>query len=296
MSFTRFAPSPTGYLHRGHLLSALFVFAAADYFGCRVRLRIEDHDQSRARQEYIESIPVDLARFGFHFESISLQSNRYALYEKYAKKLKEALFLYPCTCSRKKLFAENPVNEDGEIIYGGCCEHRKEFSEGPFALRFKVPNKNILWNDLLLGSFQENPKLQCGDFAIQDRLGQWTYQFAVCVDDLEENIGLIVRGEDLRSSTARQIALSQALGRKKEPLYLHHPLLFEKEGKKLSKRQQSQSLRAELEQGMDEMDLLGSVCFEARVIQENRRVSLEEAIHYIQNAYFGRFSKNSLLN
>ena len=81
MSFTRFAPSPTGYLHRGHLLSALFVFAAADYFGCRVRLRIEDHDQSRARQEYIESIPVDLAKFGFHFESISLQSNRYALYE-----------------------------------------------------------------------------------------------------------------------------------------------------------------------------------------------------------------------
>ena len=73
-------------------------------------------------------------------------------------------------------------------------------------------------------------------------------------------------------------------------------MLFEKEGKKLSKRQQSQSLRAELEQGMDEMDLLGSVCFEARVIQENRRVSLEEAIHYIQNAYFGRFSKNSLPN
>jgi glutamyl-tRNA synthetase/glutamyl-Q tRNA(Asp) synthetase len=291
MLFTRFAPSPTGYLHRGHLLSALFVFAAADLFSAKVRLRIEDHDQSRARKEYIDSIPEDLERFGFKFESASLQSNRQALYEKYAQLLFSKQKLYPCSCSRKKLFEENPINADGEVIYSGHCLKNPINKNSDFALRFKTPDKNILWEDLLLGKFEENPKNQCGDFTIKDRISQWTYQFAVCVDDLEENIGLVVRGEDLRNSTARQIVLSEALGRKTPPLYLHHPLLTEKSGEKLSKRQHSKSLRAELEQGLSIEDLLGLVCYEAHSIPKKAPLTLNEAIYSIQKTYFSCFLK-----
>lgn len=294
MNFTRFAPSPTGYLHRGHLLSALFVFAAAGIFKCSVRLRIEDHDKSRARKEYIDSIPEDLKRFGFVFEGVSVQSERDSIYKAYAEKLLSKNLLYPCTCSRKQLYAENPVNSEGEVVYGGHCFFKRNLAqESQKSLRFKTPSEIVLWEDLLLGRFEESPKVQCGDFAIQDRLGQWTYQFAVCVDDLEENIGLVVRGEDLRSSTARQIILSEALGRKRPPFYLHHPLLYEKEGKKLSKRQHSQSLRAELAQGITERKLLGSVCYEAHCIQELKEISLEEAIQSIQKTYFLELLKNS---
>ena len=292
----RFAPSPTGFLHEGHLLSALYVWAAARKWDLKIHLRIEDHDQSRMRPAYVEGIYEDLAWFGFHYDSESIQSKRWPLYEQALARLEEQQLVYPCYCSRKQLEAENPKSETGEIVYQGKCLARHEaqgswFEEEaqdlrhemePHNLRFVVPDKVIKWHDLRLGDFAENPKLQCGDFPIRDREGQWTYQFAVCVDDIDEGITHIVRGEDIRSSTARQIALREALGVKEHPIYLHHALISDSSGKKLSKRELAYSLRQERKAGVTPETLLGRVCFKAKLQETPAPLSLDRAILLIE--------------
>ncbi len=331
----RFAPSPTGYLHEGHLLSALYVWAAAKKWDLKVHLRIEDHDQSRARPAYIAGIREDLAWLGFRYDSESIQSARNSIYEAALHKLEAKSLVYPCYCSRKQLQEENPKSETGEIVYQGKCFYRRETKDErremwfdkrslwfdrltnlmpkctnldkrpemreknkdtacaehcrskpaevnqmePHNLRFIVPNRFIDWHDLRLGDFHENPKLQCGDFPIRDRENQWTYQFAVCVDDIDENITHIVRGEDIRNSTARQIALMQALGRTKLPIYLHHPLIFDTNNKKLSKRELAHSLRQDKEAGITPEMLFGRVLHKALHTEKNAPISLNDAIY-----------------
>ena len=305
----RFAPSPTGYLHEGHLLSALYVWAAAKKWNLKIHLRIEDHDQSRARPAYIEGIREDLAWLGFHYDSESIQSARNDVYKAALKKLEDKSLVYPCYCSRKQLLAENPQSETGEIIYQGKCLFRREtgdsrseagmttktcqarldraspcaIEESPHNLRFIVPDKFIDWHDLRLGDFHENPKLQCGDFPIRDRDNQWTYQFAVCVDDIDENITHIVRGEDIRNSTARQIALMEALGRTEQPIYLHHPLIVDENNKKLSKRELAHSLRQDKEAGVTPEMLFGRVCNKAHLTESDSPIALVDAISIIMN-------------
>jgi glutamyl-tRNA synthetase/glutamyl-Q tRNA(Asp) synthetase len=302
----RFAPSPTGYLHEGHLLSALYVWAAALKWGLKIHLRIEDHDQSRARSAYITGIREDLAWLGFHYDSESIQSARGAIYETALQKLQAKSLVYPCFCSRKQLQEENPRSETGEIIYQGKCflrretrDERREWfdrltstqlstgtnrgkvtepAEPPHNLRFIVPNRTIDWHDVRLGDFHENPKLQCGDFPIRDRDNQWTYQFAVCVDDIDEHITHIVRGEDIRNSTARQIALMEALGRTERPFYLHHPLIVDENNKKLSKRELAHSLRQDKEAGITPETLFGRVCHKAHLTESESPLSLQDAI------------------
>ena len=292
---TRFAPSPTGYLHEGHLLSALYVWAAAEAFGLKIHLRIEDHDRSRARPEYIRSIYEDLEWFGFEYDSDSIQSNRNPVYEEALAKLERDGLVYPCFCSRKQLEAENPKSETGEIVYSGKCRKVNtsmdtlvpsalRCDEQPHNLRVIVPDHVIHWHDMRLGDFDENPKQQCGDFPIRDRDMQWTYQFAVCVDDIDEGITHIVRGEDIRSSTARQIALMRLLGRETPPAYLHHPLIVDATGKKLSKRERAHSLRQDRDAGQSKESLLGRVCFKAKLQPENTPLTLAEAISLAKQA------------
>ena len=336
----RFAPSPTGYLHEGHLLSALYVWAAAKKWDLKIHLRIEDHDQSRARPAYIAGIREDLSWLGFRYDSESIQSERNAIYEAALQKLEAKSLVYPCYCSRKQLQEENPKSETGEIVYQGKCFYRRETQDErremwfdkrslwfdrltnlmpkctnldkrpemreknkdtacaehcrskpaevnqmePHNLRFIVPNRFIDWHDLRLGDFHENPKLQCGDFPIRDREGQWTYQFAVCVDDIDENITHIVRGEDIRNSTARQIALMQALGCTKLPIYLHHPLIFDTNNKKLSKRELAHSLRQDKEAGVTPETLFGRVLYKTHLTEKESPITLNDAIYITMKA------------
>ena len=298
----RFAPSPTGYLHEGHLLSALFVWAAAKKWDLKIHLRIEDHDQGRARKEYIESIYEDLDWLGFKYDSQSIQSDRFEIYQKVLNHLNEKGLVYPCTCSRKQLLAENPRSETGEVIYQGKCFHaiasdeqrREAIQNGvPHSLRIVIPNKVINWHDERLGDFAENPKLQCGDFPIQDRDGYWTYQFAVCIDDLAQGITHIVRGEDILNSTARQIALSQIIAESctgdaslafppyVRPLYLHHPLIVDAAGKKLSKREHAHSIRQDKEAGITPEALLGRILHKIGLISTPRPTPLGDALGQI---------------
>lgn len=300
----RFAPSPTGYLHEGHLLSALYVWAASHKWQLKVHLRIEDHDKGRARDEYIQSIYEDLAWFGFKWDSQSIQSKRGEVYLKALETLEKQGLVYPCYCSRKQLEEENPKSETGEIVYRGKCflqtsswrattRHLDSGSVAgmtcstennvPHNLRVIIPDKVIEWHDLRLGDFRENPKEQCGDFPIRDRDGQWTYQFAVCVDDIDEGITHVVRGEDIRSSTARQIALMRLLGRNEPPVYLHHPLIVDPAGKKLSKREMAHSLRQDRTAGATAEELLGRVCFKAGITASPAPLTLERALSAIES-------------
>lgn len=284
--FTRFAPSPTGFLHRGHVLSALFVQAAAEKFGYRLRLRIEDHDQSRARPAYIDAIRKDLEWLGFVWDAESIQSQNGPRYEKFFERLKAKSLLYACDCSRKFTFETNPTSPRGEAIYRGHCRDRGlPFAKG-FAVRFKTPNETVEWEDLFLGKFRENPSEQCGDFPVRDRLGQWTYQFAVVADDFEEDIELVVRGKDLLDSTARQIVLAKALGRSSPPIFLHHPLLLSPAGKKLSKREHAASIRGERDAGISPEKLLGEVCHEAGLLPNPKSLSIQEAIQIAKKFLF----------
>ena len=286
----RFAPSPTGFLHEGHLLSALYVWAAAQKWDLKIHLRIEDHDQGRARKEYIEGIREDLAWFGFHYDSESIQSSHFDFFQKVLDKLTAKGLVYPCTCSRKQLQSENPVSETGEVIYQGKCRTQSLPCNNPHSLRIAIPDKVIDWCDERLGKFSENPKNQCGDFPIRDRDGFWTYQFAVCIDDLTDGITHIVRGEDIRNSTARQIALSQLIADTCQgapnlgippytrPLYLHHPLIVDPTGKKLSKREHAFSLRQEKENGKTPQELLGQILQKAGFLSHIVPTTLEQAI------------------
>ena len=288
----RFAPSPTGFLHEGHLLSALYVWAAAKKWDLKIHLRIEDHDQGRARKEYIDSIYEDLEWLGFKYDSQSVQSNHFDLFQKVLNKLSEKGLVYPCTCSRKQLLAENPISETGEVIYQGKCLGELK-NDQPHSLRIVIPDKVINWYDERLGDFRENPKKQCGDFPIRDRDGFWTYQFAVCIDDLVQGITHIVRGEDIRNSTARQIALSGIISEVctgdaslqiptyRRPLYLHHPLIVDPNGKKLSKREHAHSLRQEKEAGISAEQLLGRVLYKAKITPTPSPLPLEAAIGQI---------------
>ena len=280
----RFAPSPTGYLHEGHLLSALYVWAAAKKWNLKIHLRIEGHDQNRARPAYIEGIREDLAWLGFKYDSESIQSARNEVYKAALQKLEEKSLVYPCFCSRKQLQEENPRSETGEIVYQGKCFRRETKDTSPHNLRFIVPDKFIDWHDLRLGDFHENPKLQCGDFPIRDRDNQWTYQFAVCVDDIDEHITHIVRGEDIRNSTARQIALMEALGRTERPIYLHHPLIVDANNKKLSKRELAHSLRQDKEAGITPEMLFGRVCHKAHMTENDAPIALVDAISIIMES------------
>ena len=291
----RFAPSPTGFLHEGHLLSALYVWAAAKKWDLKIHLRIEDHDQGRARKEYIDGIHEDLAWLGFKYDSESIQSSHFDFFQKVLDKLTAKGFVYPCTCSRKQLQAENPISETGEVIYQGKCRTQHLPCSEPHNLRIVIPDKVINWCDERLGDFSENPKLQCGDFPIRDRDGFWTYQFAVCIDDLTEGITHIVRGEDIRNSTARQIALSQLIADTcqgdtslsipayKRPVYLHHPLIVDSCGKKLSKREHAYSLRQDKDAGKTPPEIFGQILYKAGFLPNNTPVSLEQAISIVED-------------
>jgi glutamyl-tRNA synthetase/glutamyl-Q tRNA(Asp) synthetase len=244
---TRFAPSPTGYLHRGHLLNALYVWGLARRLQGRVVLRMEDHDRQRCRPEYETATLDALEHLGFvpdegpfaEFRagvSAHRQSDHPEHYEDALQQLADQGLLYGCDCSRKLLSEQAPTDPDTEPRYPGRCRDR-QLGLGPgLGIRVRLPERPVPFNDVLLGAHTHTPADQCGDVLLRDRNGLYTYQLCVVVDDLHDGINVVIRGQDLLSSTARQILLGQLLGRPEPPLFLHHPLLLDADGRKLSKR------------------------------------------------------------
>jgi glutamyl-tRNA synthetase/glutamyl-Q tRNA(Asp) synthetase len=225
---TRFAPAPTGCLHLGHVLNALYVWDAGqrDVDG-RVLLRIEDHDRQRSRTIYEDAILDDLHWLGFTYDGPPVrQSERHAIYEDALESLRRRGLVYACECSR--------TDFEGQRYPGTCRD--KHVREAPgLGLRVRLDDSVIRFDDLRLGPQTQQPSDQCGDLLVRDREGNWTYQFAVTVDDWIQHVNLVVRGEDLLDSTGRQILLARLLGRPDPPAFLHHALLMKSPAQKLSK-------------------------------------------------------------
>ncbi len=255
---TRFAPSPTGHLHLGHVLSAYWVFDTAKELSADVIVRMEDHDQGRYKKEYEESILEDLAWLGYidSDTKISYQRDKFTHYENTLNKLKEKSLIYKCDCSRKDIKSRmKSIKAGEELCYDSFCRTRQEEIEDSFSYRIKLEEKNYKINDLYLGKLEQTPSRQCGDVLMKDRHGLYSYLFSSTLDDMEDGVNLVIRGQDLTSSAARQKQIREMLGDKEDVFYLHHPLIVDENGKKLSKRSYSESIKSLKDKGMSSQDI-----------------------------------------
>lgn len=275
---TRFAPSPTGFLHLGHVASAIYVWGIARKAGAEIILRMEDHDQGRVRKDYERAILADLSWLGFHADrgvesadrnSDFRQSDHWERYEKALERIKGET--YRCNCSRKEILARAPQNS-GELCYDGHC---RSLNQGP-NIRLRLPDRSFTFLDGISGPQEQNPAQQCGDLLLKDRDGFWTYNFAVAVDDLEEDINLIIRGQDILPATARQMELRQILGADDKILHLHHPLIWADESKKLSKRDHSTSIAQWREQGFAAAQIIGKAAFQVGLTDRDEALEVKD--------------------
>jgi glutamyl-Q tRNA(Asp) synthetase len=249
---TRFAPAPTGWLHLGHVLNAEHVWSAACHQGGEVLLRIEDHDRERSRREYESGILDDLDWLGYRPDVFPTdafragrcdgrQSDRDDVYREAFDILRRKGLVYACDCTRRALAAAAATAparrsiETSELYYPGNCRGKKLPLVDGVGWRLRIEAGGETFEDVRLGTQRQDPSAQCGDVLLRDRHGNWTYQFAVAVDDWRQEIDLVIRGEDLLESTARQIRIARLLGRDKPPAFLHHPLIMKSADRKLSK-------------------------------------------------------------
>ena len=242
----RFAPSPTGPLHAGSLGAALASWLDARAHGGRWLVRIEDVAQPRCVPGAAGLILQQLADCGLvPDEEPVRQSARSALYQAALDELVSAGRAYPCGCSRKDIeqalaASGRPRQRHGELVYPGICRSSLH-GRAPRAWRLRVEPGIVRWTDRRLGAQQQDVQAQVGDFVLRRSDGLWAYQLAVVVDDAQQGITQVVRGEDLADNTARQILLQQAL-RLPTPGYLHTPLVLGPDGEKLSKQNGAQPL------------------------------------------------------
>jgi glutamyl-Q tRNA(Asp) synthetase len=256
---TRFAPAPTGYLHLGHVVNALHVWGAAREHDGEVLLRIEDHDRQRSRVEYETAIVEDLAWLGFkHDGELTRQSERQHIYHKALQRLIDRELVYGCTCTRAEIQGsgigdQGPGIRDqgsgirgqgsGETRYPNTCRDKGIPLGDGVGWRVIIEPGSERFFDEILGPQEQAPSEQCGDLLVRDRLGNWTYQFAVTVDDHVQRVTDVIRGEDLLASTGRQIRLARLLGRQDMPRFRHHPLVMKSSAQKLSKSDHDTGVR-----------------------------------------------------
>ena len=244
---SRLAPTPSGYLHLGNGVNFLHTWLRVRKAGGVLKLRIDDLDGERCRPVYIEDIfrqldwlgldwdegPTGPDDFGRHHS----QQLRMQRYREVLENLRQRTRLFTCTCSRKEIQRRSPNG-----LYPGTCRHLTHRSGASHALRLLVEPGPILE---VAGQTIDLSR-ELGDFVVWRRDDRPAYQLASLVDDLDDRINLIVRGEDLRGSTAAQLYLAGKMGRGEfaRVHFIHHPLLFGPDGRKLSKSDDSLSLAA----------------------------------------------------
>ncbi|WP_081274138.1 tRNA glutamyl-Q(34) synthetase GluQRS [Acinetobacter pittii] len=229
----RFAPSPTGPLHFGSLVTAVASYCDAKAHQGKWLVRVEDTDIPRIYPGSEEHILTSLEAFQFEPDAeIIFQKNRLDIYESVLDQLKKEGLIYACQCTRKML--------GSNAIYAGTCRDLNLDFQGQ-AIRVKVQDQQICFDDRLQGHHCSNLQHDLGDFVLKRRDGIINYQLAVVVDDYLQGITHVVRGADLLDNTERQIWLSQLLGYP-QLSYMHLPLAMNDQGQKLSKQNLAQAL------------------------------------------------------
>jgi glutamyl-Q tRNA(Asp) synthetase len=268
---TRFAPSPTGYLHLGHVRSALEGWRAAREGGGRFLLRLEDIDHTRCRAEFAAAIVEDLAWLGLGWDGpIRRQSEHFADYRAALARLEAAGLLYPCFCTRRAIQAEidraggAPQGEMGAPYPGTChqfgpaerAEKRRKAAD--YAVRLDVAAGMarcgpITWSEN--GRQVEAEPALLGDVVLARKEVPTSYHLAVTVDDALQGVSLVTRGADLFAATHIHRLLQALLGLP-TPHYRHHPLLTDAAGRRLAKRDRALTVRAMREAGMSPAEIL----------------------------------------
>ncbi len=235
----RFAPSPTGRLHLGNLRSALLGWLWARTSGGEFLLRIEDLDPDRSKAEFTDALFQDLEWLGLDWDGpVWRQSQRREVYDEALAQLAKSGRAYQCWCSRAEVAraASAPhVGEEGPVYPGTCRDGASPKPGRQPSWRFRVEPGVVRVVDALHGELVQDVAQEIGDFVIRRIDGVASYQLAVVVDDALSGVNHVLRGEDLLSSTPRQVLLQRALGYP-TPQYAHVPLLLQGDGKRLAKR------------------------------------------------------------
>lgn len=257
---TRFAPSPTGFLHLGHAYSALFAWVCARGAGGRFLLRIEDIDRSRCRPKFTDAILEDLAWLGLEWDGpVRRQSEHFDDYSGALDRLQAMGLIYPCFCTRSEIQAEiaaaeaAPHGSEGPLYPGTCRglsaeDQQARITAGKsYALRIDMAQAAaragpLDWEDAEAGRVAADP-LSHGDVVLARKDTPTSYHLAVTVDDALQGVTLVTRGRDLFGATHVQ-RLLQALLELPTPRYWHHRLLTDASGKRFAKRDRSLTLRA----------------------------------------------------
>lgn len=264
----RFAPSPTGALHRGSLVAALASWLDARAHQGRWLVRIENIDTMRCQPDAAQEILRQLACFGLIADETPVyQIQRTSLYESILEKLILEKKAYLCCCTRSQII--HKMDENGKphkrhtaLVYPGTCRPENGGltpGQAPRAWRFYLPAHPqclVHWNDRRLGEQKQQVDETVGDFVLKRADGIWAYQLAVVADDIEQGITSVVRGEDIADNTARQILLYKALGYL-PPDYLHTPLVRMPDGEKLSKQHGAPAVSTE--HPIEELNMAASV-------------------------------------
>ena len=231
------------------MLNAECVWNTARTRAGDVLLRIEDHDRERSRREYEAGILDDLDWLGYRPDIFPTdafragrcegrQSDRDPVYREALEILRAQGLVYACDCTRRQLLAISSSRrsvEAEELFYPGTCREKGLPILDGHGWRLRIDQGEETFDDLRLGLQRQDPARQCGDVLLRDRHGNWTYQFAVTVDDWRQGIDMVIRGIDLLPSTGRQIRMARLLGREQPPAFLHHPLIMKTADQKLSK-------------------------------------------------------------
>lgn len=240
----RFAPSPTGPLHLGSLVTAVGSYLMAKIHNGKWLLRIEDLDLPRQVPGAADDIIATLEMFGFEWDGdIMYQSRRLDRYRAALDALLEKGLAYACGCTRSEILriASAPALGDDALVYPGVCREGLPEGKTERAYRVKVYDELVAFEDGIAGLFAQTLSSSCGDFVVQRADGPFAYHLAVVVDDNDAGVSQVVRGADLLTSTPRQIYLQKLLGYP-IPSYYHLPLVTGLDGSKLSKRDNAVSL------------------------------------------------------
>ena len=275
----RFAPSPNGFLHLGHALSALVTWHAAAQLGGTALLRIEDIDTARCKPEFTQSIFEDLEWLGLSWpEPVLVQSERFDIYAEAANRLRDMDLLYPCFCSRAEIAEKaTGTDPDGAPLYPGTCRHltnaeRIERLERGDPVQFRldteaaVARTGVLTYTVIGPTILDRPQIRYvwpqrwGDVVLQRKDTPTSYHLSVVVDDAAQGITHVTRGRDLEAATDIHVLLQMLLGLP-TPLYHFHRLLLGDDGEKLAKSKGSQSLKDLRAQGWTPDDVRRAVGF-----------------------------------
>ena len=289
METGRFAPSPSGYMHMGNLLSMLLAWLDSRALNGEMVFRMEDLDTQRTKPLYAEAIADDLRWLGLSWDRgwpdpAYAQSTRTAIYEDAFRKLQEKDLVYPCWCTRTSRLAVASAPHPGETEHDPGCPCARLTAKERLALeaagrkpawKVRVPDRIVTVEDGHYGVFSQNLARDSGDFVIRRADGVFAYQLAVSVDDMLMGVTRVVRGHDLLPSSPKQRWLIEELGGT-APRYCHGPLLTGG-GEKLSKRLGSLSTE-ELHGSMTPEALLGRLAFLCGLLEREEPVTAEELI------------------